>query len=234
MRSFWSLALLVAAAALAQDHQPGQGVNFYTKEKEIALGQSLAAEVRRTTTPLDDVPATDYVKRVGANLAAQFPGNWTYQFELIQDDSPDGTHEPLALPGGIIFVSQHLIGAAQNEAEFAGMLAHAMAHVVARHWTRQATKGELMQIGALANTIPQPMGPPVPLGMLAFRRAAEREADFLAIRAMAAAQYDPEALASYIQRVQVLPAGSISKVFSIYPDREERVAAIRKEIQLLK
>jgi predicted Zn-dependent protease len=223
--------MLALSAVHGQDRQPGQGVNWFSRDKEIALGQQLALEIRKKTTPLDNLVVGDYVKRVGANLAAQMAGGWTYQFELIQDDLGGATYEPAALPGGIIFVSQYTIAAAQNEAEFAGMLAHAMAHVAARHKTRELTRGELMQIGTLAAANANPNSPTptaAPIGMLAFQRANEREADHLAVQAMAAAGYDPAGLASYVQRLQ--PAPDRGRVFETLPDRDQRVAAINAEI----
>jgi predicted Zn-dependent protease len=129
-----------------QTGQPGQGVNFYSQEKEIALGRQLAQQFRQKTTLVDSVSVNDYVRRVGANLAAQFPGGWTYQIEIIKDDPGGATHEPVAFPAGFLFVPADLIAAARNEAEFAGMLAHAMAHVAARHGTKSATKTQLMAL----------------------------------------------------------------------------------------
>ena len=227
MRGVWCVAMLALSVAQGQERQTGRGVNFYSKDKEIAAGQQLAADYRQKTTPLDHAAARDYVKRVGANLAAQFPG-WNYRIETIREDQGGATHEPVALPGGLIFVSVDLIAAAQNEAEFAGMLAHAMAHVAARHWTRLATKTELVG--------PDPSGArglaahpePVPMGMLAFQRASEAEADYFAVKAMAAAGYDPAGLASYLGRVQ---AEAASAVLSALPPRDRRVAAIQAEIR---
>jgi len=235
MRSLWCVALLAVAVAQGQDRQPGQGVNFYSKDKEIALGEQLALEVRQKTTPLDNAAVSDYVKRVGANLATQFPGGWTYQIETIREDLGGSIHEPRAFPGGFIFVSVDLIAAAKNEAEFAGMLAHAMAHVAARHWTRQATKGQIAQIGiqaqvaAAASTPDQRAGIAIPMGMLSFQRANEREADYLAVKAMSAAGYDPAGLASYVERLQPQTA-EMRRVFETLPPRDERVAAIQAEI----
>src|ERR1700691_3955331 len=204
MRCVWCVAVLAIGVAQGQERQPGQGVNFYTKDKEIALGTQLALQFGQKTTPLGMADASDYVKRVGGNLAAQFPGGWTYRIETIREDPGGATHEPTVFPGGPIFVSVDLIEAARNEAEFAGMLAHAMAHVVARHWTRLATKSELTTRGLsgarwlAAFPPPVPMGEPVPMRMLAFRRATEGEADYWAVKAMAAAGYDPSGLASYV------------------------------------
>jgi predicted Zn-dependent protease len=204
MRCVWCAAVLAIGVAQAQERQPGQGVNFYTKDKEIALGTQLALQFGQKTTPLGVAAAGDYVKQVGANLAAQFPGGWTYRIETIREDQGGATHEPVAFPGGAIFVSVDLIAAARNEAEFAGMLAHAMAHVVARHWTRSATKTGLMP----GDSGPAAFRESVPMGMLAFQRAMEGEADYLAVKAMAAAGYDPAGLASYVGRVQAAPGST--------------------------
>ena len=139
---------------------------------------------------------------MGAKLAAQFPGGWTYRIETIREDQRGATHEPAAFPGGFIFVPADLITTARNEAEFAGMLAHAMAHVV---------------VGAPGMTW-NAAGLGVPMGVLGLQRANEAEADALAVKAMAAAGYDPAGLASYLRRVQ--PASG-------------RVAAIQAEIRQL-
>jgi beta-barrel assembly-enhancing protease len=224
MRWIWCMALVAFGAAAAQERHPGQGVNFYSKDKEIALGQSLAAEVRKTTTPVNDAAVTQYVKQMSARLAAQFPADWPIEIEVIREDLGGPTHEPKYLPGGFIFVSQSLIAAARNEAEFAGMLAHAIAHVEARHATRLMTKNDLMQIGtvAMANTGRHVRTPP---STLAFQRADEREADYLAVKAMAAAGYDPGGLVRYVERVQV-SSSPLGKVFETLPDRDERLAGI--------
>jgi len=248
MRSLCCVAMLAIGVAQGQERQPGQGINFYSRDKEIALGRQLALEYRRRTTPLDNAAVSDYVKRVGANLAAQFPG-WTYQIETVREDrggstalaldpellrvaAPEATHEPAAFPGGFIFVSVDLIAAARSEAEFAGMLAHAMAHVAERDWTRMASRSELAQTAA---SVPdRSAGLAVPVGMLTFSRAIEAEADYLAVKAMAAAGYDPAGLASYLGRVQPAPSqGSGSAVFATLPPRDRRVADIQAEIRTL-
>ena len=75
MQNLWPVVLLAALAASAQQHQPGAGVNFYSKTKEIAAGQQMASQFRHDTTPLGNAAVGDYVNRVGAALAAQFPAD---------------------------------------------------------------------------------------------------------------------------------------------------------------
>src|SRR5439155_11663448 len=103
----------------------------------------LAKEVRQKTTPLDIPAVSGYVAEIGRLLAAQFPeARFPYTFHVIAGDAGGRTHKPMWLPAGYIFVPASLIRAAQNEAEFAGMIAHAMAHVAARHGIRPVTTGE--------------------------------------------------------------------------------------------
>jgi predicted Zn-dependent protease len=228
MRFPWCVAILALGVAQGQSYDPGKGVNFYSRDKEVALGQMLAKQVRRGSKLLDSAAVNAYVNRVGSNLAAKFPGGWSFTFETVRDSQGGATHEPTALPGGPIFISADLIVTAQNEAEFAGMLAHAMAHVVARHDTRRLTKENLTTISTASLSVSAP-GTTMQMGALAFRRAQESEADYLAVKAMAAAGYDPAGLASYLERVQ--PAPAKGDVMAIVPPRDQRVKAIRTEIQ---
>jgi len=241
--------LTLTLAAFAQDkpvHTPGAGVNFYSLDKEIALGAQLAEHVRRESKALDSDLVRDYVARLGRQLAPQAQGpNFPYTFTVVADfpwsteDNP--TREPLALPGGPIFVPASLILEAQNTAELAGMLAHAIAHVADRDCTRLATRADLMQIAA---TAPSPSrgcwagggsGQAIPLGYLSFQRAFEGQADYLAVQIMDNAGYDPAALEAYLLRTQQVPRqqASVSRVFSPRPAVEERVKRIEKEIRNL-
>ena len=205
-------ALLLACVALnAQDQPIGRGVNFYSKEKEAALGAQLAGEVRQKITAIDSAAVQDYVARLGARLIAQIPDTgFTFTFTVAAGGMDGGIHEPLALPGGYIFVPASLFLAARNEAEFAGMLAHSIAHVAARHGTRQATRGEVVNIASVplvymggwtGYALQQSAAAAIPLGFLRFQRALELEADRLAIGMMAGAGCDPHALVRYIGRV---------------------------------
>lgn len=207
------VVLLVCAALNAQERVNSRGINSYSKEKEIALGAQRAAETRQRTMPLASTVAGDYVSRTGARLVAQIEDTgFPYNFTVVVDDVSQ-----MALPGGPIFVPARLFSDTRSEAEFAGVLARAIAQVANRHGTRRATREEI--IGA----------PPTSLGLLAHRRSLELEADRLAVWMMAAAGYDPNALVEYIARTQ--PGGS--EVFSPLPAREKRLAAMRELIATL-
>jgi len=145
MRPTLCVMLLSDLSVAAQDTQAGREPNLYSREKEMALGASLAQQVQRTATPLNSPAALDYVQRLGAKLAAQLPEpRFSFTFAVTSNDQGNALHEPLSLPGGYIFVPASLFLAAQDEAEFAGMLAHAMAHVADRDLTRAASRAQMV------------------------------------------------------------------------------------------
>ena len=138
---FWALPLL-ACALRAQGNAPDRGANFYSLEKERALGAQLAAEYRRSVTVIENAAVNAYLTDLGRRIAARSQGpDFTYTFELVDDNTL--LNEAPAFPGGAIFVPAQLILAARSEDELAGMMAHSIAHIAARHGTKQATKGEI-------------------------------------------------------------------------------------------
>jgi predicted Zn-dependent protease len=229
------LILVLFASLFASAQERGSGVNFYSKEKESALGMQVAAEVRRQMAVIESDIVNQYVERMGSKLAAVLPDRGiTYTFTVVQNNIGGSTNEPLALPGGYIFIPANLFLAARNEAEFGGMLAHAIAHVAARHGTRQATRAQITELSPLPFVfLSSPTagdGSLLPGGLLSLQRSFETEADRLAVAITTKAGYDPEALARYVARLQYDTTGKLS---SSLPPRDERIAAIRTAIQQL-
>ena len=226
--------LLIAAPLFAQDpaptptQNPARGVNFYSLEKEKALGAQLVAEYRRTIPTLDSAPVNAYLDRLGQRLAALLPDPpFSYQFQLVDDD---GTllHAAPNFPGGFVFVPAQLILAAQSESEFAGMLATAIARIAARHQTKQLTKNELTNIasiplvfmGGWSGNAPR-QGELVPTGFQRMQLAQEQQADSMALDLLSRAGFDPRALLRYLER-----AGE-------FPGRAPRLAALQSALAKL-
>jgi hypothetical protein len=218
----------------------GKGINFFSLEKEIALGKQLAQEVERTSKMIDDPVVTEYVNRVGQNLVRNSDAQVPFTIKVIDSDEVNA----FALPGGFFYVNSGLILRAQEESELAGVMAHEISHVTARHGTKQATKGELIQIAAMAAMIVVPYGwagygiyegmnLAIPLTFLKFSRDAEREADFLGIQYMYKAGYDPNSYVTFFERIQAdekRRPGTIPKIFSTHPPTPERISDAQKEI----
>src|ERR1700741_2626903 len=218
----------------------GKGPNFYSLEKEIALGKQLAQEVERTSKLIDDPVVTEYVNRVGQNLVRNSDARVPFTIKVIDSDEVNA----FALPGGFFYVNSGLILRAQEESELAGVMAHEISHVVARHGTKQATKGEMMQLATIPLILLGPGGwagygiyqalqLAIPLSYLKFSRDAEREADFLGIQYMYKAGYDPNSYVTFFERIQAdekRRPGTIPKFFSTHPPTPERIADAQKEI----
>jgi beta-barrel assembly-enhancing protease len=217
----------------------GRGVNFYSIEKEKALGVQLAAEYRRQVHLFDTASVNAYLNELGQRLAGQSPAaGFTYTFELVDEDQT-WIHEAAAFPGGPVFVPANLVLAASNEDELAAMLAHAIAHIATRQQTRQITRGQIlnqatipliMMGGSSGYAIRQ--GDTVPLAFRTFQRKNELESDQLAVRILSSAGYDPQALVRYIERLQ--PADPpLRNSMAPYPDKDTRIAALQTAIQQL-
>src|SRR6204780_714212 len=123
----------------------GKGVNFYSIEKEIALGKQLAMEVERQAKIIEDPVIAEYVNRLGQNLVRNSDAKVPFTIKVIDTEEVNA----FALPGGFFYVNSGLIMKADTEAELAGVMAHEIAHVAARHGTRQATKGTLAQMATI-------------------------------------------------------------------------------------
>jgi predicted Zn-dependent protease len=225
------------------NRNPGKGINFYSIEKEIALGKGLAQEVERSSKLIDDPIVTEYVNRVGQNLVRNSDARVPFTIKVIDSDEVNA----FALPGGFFYVNSGLILRAQEESELAGVMAHEISHVIARHGTRNATKGEMMQLATIPLMLLGPAGwagyglyeglnIAIPLTFLKFSRDAEREADFLGLQYMYKAGYDPNSFVTFFERIQAdekRRPGTIPKVFSTHPPTPDRIESAQKEIARL-
>ncbi len=216
----------------------GKGVNFYSLEKEIALGKQVAQEVERQAKFIDDPVIAEYVNRVGQNLVRNSDAKVPFTIKVLDSEEVNA----FALPGGFFFVNSGLILKADNEAELAGVMAHEIAHVAARHGTRQATRGTIVNyasiplifVGGWAGyAIRQGAGLAIPLGFLTFSRGFESEADMLGLEYMYKTGYDPTAFVDFFEKIQTLEKrkpGTLSKVFSTHPPTDDRIKAAQTNI----
>lgn len=217
----------------------GKGINFYSIEREIALGKSLAQDVERQAKVIDDPVVAEYVNRVGQNLVRNSDAQVPFTIKVLDDESVNA----FALPGGFFYVNSGLILKADNEAELAGVMAHEIAHVAARHGTRQDTRGQLASYATIplifmggwtGYGIRQAASFAIPLGLLQFSQGFEREADNLGLQYMYKTGYDPGEFVSFFEKIQAMEKkkkGTISKLFSSHPMTESRIKDAQEDIE---
>ena len=203
-------------------------------EKEVKLGRELAAEVDRQAKFVDDPVITEYVNRVGQNIVLHSDTKIPFTIKVIDSDEVNA----FALPGGFFYLNKGLLLVADNEAEVAGVMAHEIAHVAARHAVENQTKASLMEYLAMGTSIFLGGIPGMifqntaGLGMLGifmkFSRGAEEEADKLGVQYMFAAGYDPSAMATMFEKLESKnkkKPGLISRAFASHPAPPDRRAS---------
>jgi predicted Zn-dependent protease len=246
-----TMASLASPCAIAKDKDPehdpdqignrdvGKGVNFYSIDREIGLGKQMAEETERQAKMVDDASVGEYVNRLVQNVARNSDAKVPFTIKVVDSDEVNA----FALPGGFMFVNTGLILNANSEAELAGVLAHEIAHVAARHGTRQATRGQLINYGTIplifmggwaGYAVRQAVTLAVPMGFLKFSRNMEAEADLLGLQYMYKAGYDPTEFVNFFERIETLEKkkpGAVSQLFSTHPMTGDRIRAAQKTIQ---
>jgi beta-barrel assembly-enhancing protease len=203
-------------------------------EKEIKQGRQIAAEIDKQVKFVEDPVITEYINRVGQNIVLHSDAKIPFTIRVVDTDEVNA----FALPGGFFYVNRGLILAADNEAELAGVMAHEIAHVAARHAMENQAKANALQIGALLGSIFLGGIPGIifqntaGLGLMAafmkFSRGAEEEADKLGVQYLYAAGYDPSAMATMFEKLSSKnkkKPGFLSRAFSTHPQPPERRAA---------
>ncbi len=216
----------------------GGGINFYSLQRERALGHQLAEEVESQSRLVSDPVITEYVNRIGQAIVRHSDAKVPFTIKVIDDDEINA----FALPGGFFYVDSGLILAADSESELAGVMAHEIAHVAARHATRNATRAQIFNLmsiplvfvgGPIGYAVREVAGLAVPMGYLKFSRDAEREADLLGLQYDYAAGYDPQAFVRFFEKLKAgekQHQGMMAKAFSTHPMTGDRIRRAQREI----
>jgi hypothetical protein len=212
--------------------------NWYSLETEIKMGQQFAMQVEQSVKLVQDPVVTEYVNRIGQNLVRNSDAQVPFTIKVIDSDEVNA----FALPGGFFYVNSGLILAADEEAELAGVMAHEISHVCARHGMRQQTRANWAQIGTIplifvgggiGYGIYEASGLALPLTFMKFQRSFEAEADYLGLQYMYKTGYDPQAFISFFEKLQAKEKkkpGTLAKAFASHPQTPDRIEASQKEI----
>src|SRR6185503_6873838 len=209
-------------------------IDFYSLDKEVRLGRQLAAQVDQQGKFIDDPVVTEYVNRIGQNLALHSDAKIPFTIKVLDSDDVNA----FALPGGFLYVNKGAILAADSEAELAGVMAHEIGHVAARHGVEQASKATLanyamipliFMTGGLGYLAYQAAQIGVPLAFLKFGRGAEAEADKLGAQYLWAAGYDPNNFLTFFEKLEKKEKGkpgTLSKLFGTHPPTGDRISKV--------
>jgi predicted Zn-dependent protease len=217
----------------------GRGLgDWYSLESEIRMGKQYAQEVEATSKLIRDPTITEYVNRIGQNLVRNSDAQVPFTIKVIDSDEVNA----FALPGGFFYVNSGLILAADEESELAGVMAHEIAHVAARHATRQMTRAQWANIGTIplifvgggiGYAVRSAAGLGLPLTFLSFSRGFETEADYLGLQYMYKAGYDPNSFVQFFEKLQAREKkkpGTLAKAFSTHPQTPDRITKSQDEI----
>ena len=214
------------------------GWDWYSIESEIRMGKEYATQIEASLKMVTDPTINEYVNRVGQNLVRNSDAKVPFTIKVVDSDVINA----MALPGGFFYVNSGLILAADNEAELAGVMAHEIAHVAARHTTRQLTRYQFINYaslplifvgGGIGLAAREAAGIGIPMTFLKFSRGFEAEADYLGIQYMYKAGYDPNEFVNFFEKIQAQEKkkpGSMARVFTDHPQTPDRITKSQEEI----
>ncbi len=216
--------------------------NFVSLEKEIQIGSQYAQFFEQTARMIEDPVVTEYVDRLGQELVKNSDAKVPFVIKVVDTDEVNA----FALPGGYFYVNKGLILEAENETELAGVMAHEIAHVAARHATERMTKSQLMQFAALPAlfmggywtqmAIYNGLGMGMSLAVLGITRKSEEEADQLGTQYLWNSGYDPQGFITFFEKMQAREKnkpGKFASFFRTHPAVDSRITKVQEEIGYL-
>jgi predicted Zn-dependent protease len=233
------VALIVWAVACALNPVTGKReLMLMSSADELAMGQQTDPQILRTYGKYEDAELARYVAALGKRLGAlSHQPNLAYNIQVL--DSP--VVNAFAVPGGYVYLTRGILAYINDEAELAGVVAHEIGHIAARHSAQQYSKAQFAQLGlglgsVLSKTFRKYAGAAqagVGLLFLSFSRSDEREADALGVEYSAKAGYDANHMANLFVSLERLNPGEgqsgLPAWFSSHPNPENRIAAIKQD-----
>ena len=221
---------------LIGERNVSRGVNFYSLEKEIALGRQLAIEIEKQARIVEDPILSEYINRLGQSLGRNSDTRFPLSFKMIESEEINA----FTLPGGHIFISTGLFKLSDNEAELASVISHELGHAAARHSTRMDSRSTLLSFASAPLIFFGPLGSALsgtaPLALFKFSREFETEADLLGLEYLWKSGYDPNASVDFFERVESTEKrqpGRVSRWFQTHPPTPDRLAKTQEWIQTL-
>jgi beta-barrel assembly-enhancing protease len=214
-----------------------------TVEKEKQIGEEFLLEIQQYIPLIEDPFITSFINRLGQRLVAQLgPQPFNYRFFIIDDPSMNA----FAVPGGYIFITTGMIRQTEREGELAGVLAHEISHVYARHMSKTMEKARNANIATLVAGLASiflggALAQPLLVGsmaagssaMLKYSRDFEKEADALGFKWMMKAGYNPRDMMSIFSKMgkqRWFEGGEVPIYLSTHPDVDSRLVELGNKL----
>lgn len=216
----------------------GGGMNFFSIDREIKMGAELAKEIDSQSKFFTDEKVNEYVNRLAQNLARNSDLRVPISVKVVDSEELNA----FSLPGGRLYVNVGMIMAAESEAELAGIMAHEIGHIAARHATKNETKRQIWNVasiplmfvgGPAGMAVQNVVQVAVPMTFMKFSRNAEREADLLGIEYEYAAGYDPSAMVNFFEKLQSKDKKKpnfVVRAFQTHPMSDDRLKRAQETI----
>jgi predicted Zn-dependent protease len=211
-------------------------------EKEIQIGAQYSQYFEQTARLVEDPVVVEYIDRLGQSIVKHSDAKVPFVIKVVDTDEVNA----FALPGGYFYVNKGLILEAENEAELAGVMAHEIAHVAARHATERMTKAQLLQFASIPalfiggywtqTAIYNGLGLGLSLAVLGITRKSEEEADQLGTQYLWNTDIDPNGFITFFEKLQAKEKnkpGKFSSFFRTHPPVDDRIAKVQTEISYL-
>lgn len=232
----------LACGCVTQEYNTATGkedIIFVSTEKEADIGKNIAEGIEKNKDiKLDPDPLmTERVNEVGKRITdVSDRKEVKYTFRVIDKDEVNA----FALPGGYVFVFRGLVEKVDNDDELASVIAHEIAHVVARHSIKrlQGSVGYdilriLMAVTGAGRSDARNIDAAFGQLMMSYSREDEALADKIAIKYLRKAGFDPMAMISFLKKLQQVDRDAPIRPYSSYrshPYIADRIRMVKQEL----
>ena len=234
---------LVLVVSISCSKVPLTGRNrllLVSESTEIALGLDTYKQILSESKLSSDEEQVRRIRLIGSRIAQATGKDYAWEFNLIEADS---VYNAFCLPGGKVAVYTGILNLAQTDDELATVMAHEIAHAIARHGAERMSQMLLVQLGgiALEDALKTKSETTVELAKVAYgagtgllyvlpySRTHEQEADYMGLIYMAKAGYDPHAAISFWEKMQREFEGREPPEFlSTHPSSQRRIENLKR------
>jgi predicted Zn-dependent protease len=208
---------------------------MYDTDKEVKIGEAIAPQIEAQFKILTDIDVNERVERILDRIVAVCDRKDLVYFIKVLDDDPINA---VSLPGGYVYVFRGLIDKAESDDELAGVIAHEVGHITARHGVKRmqaAYAAMLLQVASTQAGGRVASGVNLALNSLfmEYSQEDEFEADRLGVKYLKKARYDPQAMVTFFEKLKIEKEKEPLSQYSYWrthPYLPQRIAVVNQAI----